>query len=61
MVNSDLMLNMEPRLESMEMDTILFHQRYEYYLTRVLAMLAEVQLIWFHPEWLKGEGAIKQF
>ena len=25
-VNSDLMLNMEPRLESMGMDSMLFHQ-----------------------------------
>ena len=54
-VNRNLILNMEPRLESMgKMDTILF-QRYEYYLTRVPAMLSEAQLIWFHPEGLNRE------
>ena len=50
-LHSDLMLIME----SLEMDTILFYQRYEY-LIRVTAMLAlEVQLVWLHPEWVKGE------
>ena len=53
-MNSDLMLNMEPRLDSMgEMDIIIFHQRYEF--TRVPDILAGVQLIWFHPEGLKRE------
>ena len=37
------------------MDTILFYQRYEFYLTRVSAMLAEAHLIWFHFEGLNTE------
>ena len=49
------MLNMEPRLVSVEMDVILY-QSYEFYLDRDNArMLAEAQLIWFNPDGLNME------
>jgi hypothetical protein len=50
-----LMLNMEPWLVSVEMDVIPLYQSYEFYLTRVNAMMLAEAQIWFSPDELNVE------